>query len=75
MIMDSEMYLLSDGLKTKSGVEGTYFYKERWNRLDHVLVNGRLLKSDSSFRLGSQGCSILDFFVAFKKRFEGPICA
>lgn len=71
VIMDSEMYLLSDGLKTKSGVEGTYFYKERWNRLDHVLVNGRLLKSDSSFRLGSQGCSILDFSWLLKRDSKG----
>lgn len=73
MIVDNEMYILSDGLKTRKGVEGTYFYQGRWNRLDHVLVNGGLLKPDSSFRLGTQRCSILDFSWLLKKDSKGRL--
>lgn len=58
---DDGLWLLTDDLRTSSGVAGTYFFQGRWNRLDHVVVNAALLQSDYPFRLARPACHILDF--------------
>lgn len=38
------LYILSEGLKAEGEIKGTYKYQGRWNRLDQILVNGRLIR-------------------------------
>lgn len=40
-INDKAFYMLSEGLRGRDGILGTYKYQGCWNRLDHFLVNGR----------------------------------
>lgn len=41
------LYILSHGLHTSDGIEGTYKYQGEWNQLDQFIVNGALLKAPS----------------------------
>lgn len=52
------LYLLSAHLKAPGGVEGTYKFQGRWNRLDHILVNGSLLRPGGPLLTSAALCRI-----------------
>ena len=52
------LYLLSARLKAPGGVEGTYKFQGRWNRLDHILVNGSLLRPGGPLHTSAAQCRI-----------------
>ncbi len=53
--------LLSADKETAQGIRGTYKYRGFWNRLDHIIVNRRLLSSESALRTSPTDCRIVDF--------------
>lgn len=55
-VLSGNLYNLMDG---KPG--GTYRYKGEWNILDQMIVNGRLLRKDSSIRTDYGKARILTF--------------
>lgn len=55
-VLSGNLYNLMDG---KPG--GTYRYKGEWNILDQMIVNGRLLRKDSSIRTDYGKACILTF--------------
>ncbi len=58
-------YLLTADLRARDGIRGTYRYQGRWNRLDHIVVNGCLLDAAQRVSVGVAGCRIAvpDFLV------------
>ena len=59
-----QLYLLSNALQGRQGIAGTYKYRGEWNRLDHMLVNGRLLSPsawEGGLRCSPSDCCIADF--------------
>ena len=54
----ADLYIVSADLTARDGIRGTYRYQGRWNRLDHILVNGRLLDSAQPLHLRPDGCRI-----------------
>ena len=59
-----QLYLLSNALQGRQGIAGTYKYRGEWNRLDHMLGNGRLLSPsawEGGLRCSLSDCCIADF--------------
>lgn len=51
--------LLSDTLTAMNGeIQGTYKYKRKWNRIDHIIVNAALCKGTPRIRLARNACRI-----------------
>lgn len=62
------LVLLSDTLHAHHGaIAGTYFYKGKWNRLDHIIVNAAMLQRDKGLRVTSNNCRILAFPFLLKR--------
>ncbi len=53
--------LLSADKEAPQGIRGTYKYRGFWNRLDHIIVNRRLLSPESTLRTLPDDCRIVDF--------------
>lgn len=60
-LSDTTLYVLTSRLQAGLGVEGTYKYKGRWNRLDNILVSSALLAPQSRLRTAEDHCAICTF--------------
>lgn len=71
LLTEDDLY----GVHHPQEVKGTYYYKGRWNRLDHILVNRAFYGKNSSFRLKTPACArILDFpFLLEEDSFYGAL--
>jgi predicted extracellular nuclease len=58
------LYDLS-ALPKKRGL-GSYYYNSGWNMLDHIIVNGALLRSTSSIRVDAEETIFKQDFMLFK---------
>lgn len=67
--------ILSDTLTAYDGqIQGTYRFKGRWNRLDHVVVNREMIGRSSGLRYAKGGCRILAFpFLLEKTSGDNPV--
>lgn len=45
-----QLFNLTADVKETGGVEGTYMFRGKWNRLDHIIVSGTLLNAVSPLR-------------------------
>ena len=66
-IDDNKLYLLSSNKSLKNGIKGTYKYNGFWSQLDHVIVNGQLLRIDNCIQTSWQDCQIVDFPFLLKE--------
>lgn len=66
-IDDKKLYLLSSNKSLKNGIKGTYKYNGFWSQLDHVIVNGQLLRIDNCIQTSWQDCQIVDFPFLLKE--------
>ena len=66
-IDDNKLYLLSSNKSLKNGIKGTYKYNRFWSQLDHVIVNGQLLRIDNCIQTSWQDCQIVDFPFLLKE--------
>lgn len=59
------LYLLTGNLYGHHDIAGTYKYRQQWNRLDHFIVNGKLLCPETRFHAVPGSCRILqdDFLL------------
>lgn len=57
----SSLYLLSHAMKASRDIRGTYKYQGEWNQLDQFIVNGAMLRPDSSVSTSRADCRIVDF--------------
>lgn len=53
------LYNLTASVKGEGGIEGTYMYRGRWNRLDHIIVSGTLLQQDAPLRAQPSSARVL----------------
>ena len=54
----SGLYVLSADLKAHDGIEGTYRFRDQWNQLDQIIVNGGLLRRTSPSGVDLKSCRI-----------------
>jgi endonuclease/exonuclease/phosphatase family metal-dependent hydrolase len=66
-IDDKKLYLLSSNKSLKNGIKGTYKYNGFWSQLDHIIVNGQLLRIDNCIQTSWQDCQIVDFPFLLKE--------
>lgn len=78
------LYNLTAGVKGEGGIEGTYMYRGRWNRLDHIIVSGTLLDTTSPLQAAPSSARVLALpmqleehgsrgIVWPRRTFQGPI--
>ncbi len=53
-----QLVVLSANRKTDNGIEGSYKFQGRWNQLDQIIVNARLLRADQPFYTSDGDCRI-----------------
>lgn len=63
------LYLLSNEMRGREDVRGTYKFQGLWNQLDQFIVNGRLLQNRDNevLRTSPTHCRIVDFPFLLKK--------
>lgn len=54
------LYNLMNGKTARHDIDGTYYFKGRWEILDNFIVSGRLLSKNSRFYTSYDACRILD---------------
>ena len=47
--------------KGNDDIEGTYYFQHRWSRIDHILVNAPLLRTDHRLHTAPSHCHIFAF--------------
>lgn len=52
------LYVLSARLEAGGGIQGTYKFRGRWNRLDNVIVSGSLLAETEGLSTSEAHCAI-----------------
>lgn len=78
------LYVLTARKQAGRGIRGTYRHKGRWNQLDQIVVNGRLLMADEGMHTSYADCQIvtLDYLlepdatnggVRPRRTYQGPI--
>ena len=59
---DKQLYCLSAEKRgNHTGIYGTYYFRQRWEQLDQMIVNGRLLSDYNRLRTAYDNCRIADF--------------
>lgn len=78
------LYNLTAGVKGEDGIEGTYKYRNRWNRLDHIIVSGTLLERGAPLQAQPSTARVLALplqiqrdpsggAVKLLRTFQGPV--
>lgn len=65
------LYNLTAGVKGEGGIEGTYMYRGRWNRLDHIIVSGTLLDATSPLQVSPSSARVLALPMLLEEQGQG----
>lgn len=66
-------YVLTANLKNGREIRGTYYFRQRWSQLDHVIVSGNLLDKQSRFFTAQDFCRIGAFDFLLERTHRGSV--